>query len=401
MVVPVVCVAVLAAGYLLKAQCLAGFDGRQYQTLCYNDLQPLFAQRGLASLAFPYVDGRLAGTRLIGGALEYPVLTGLFMWAIAQLASDVNSYLWMSALALAPFGVLTAYLLAGLSGWRALLWGAAPSLALYAFHNWELLVVAATVLGIRDWRAGRTRPAAAWFGVGAALKLYPLLFLAPLVLESLLQGKRRLAAQGILVGVGSVALINLPFALVAREGWLASFGFHARRSADFNSWWHWAFPSRPLGLSLPPVALSHLNLLSAGLVAVTLLVALYAGFLRHRRDGAFPFLQVCAAALAGFLLWNKVHSPQYALWLLPFFALTGVHVAWWAAYTLVDLLVYVGIFRWFYDVFYRHVDFTLAKRALLAGVWGRALLLAVLVGVFLKARNVTRATEPEATTTAQ
>ncbi len=395
------CAAVLLAGFLLKAQCLEGFDGRQYERLCYNDIQPLFANRALDSLTFPYVDGRLEGVRLIGGALEYPVLTGLFMWATAQLAQDVNGYLWISAVALAPFGVLTAYLLAGMTGWRALLWGAAPSLVLYEFHNWELLVVAATVLGISSWREDKTPAAAGWFGVGIALKLYPLLFLGPLVLEALLHGKRRRAAQVALVGVGSVALINLPFALAGTEGWLASFGFHARRSADFNSWWHWAFPSSPPGLSLPRLDLGFLNLLSGGLVALTFLVALYVGVRRHRREGAFPFLQVCAAALAGFLLWNKVHSPQYALWLLPFFALTRVPVAWWAAYALVDLLVYVGIFRWFYDLLYRQVDFTLAKRALIAGVWTRTLLLAVLIGVFLRAKAVTRATEVKPASAAQ
>jgi hypothetical protein len=49
-------------------------------------------------------------------------------------------------------------------------------------------------------------------------------------------------------------------------------------------------------------------------------------------------------------------------------------------------MVYVGVFRWFYDLSYRGEDFTLAKKVMIAGVWGRALLLALLVLVFLKSR---------------
>jgi hypothetical protein len=108
--------------------------------------------------------------------------------------------------------------------------------------------------------------------------------------------------------------------------------------------------------------------------------------LRARSDGHFPFLQVSGAMLAAFLLWNKVHSPQYALWILPFFVLLEVSLGWWLAYAVADLMVYVGIFRWFYDFVYRGVDFTWAKRLLIVGVWSRALLLILLFAVFLYAR---------------
>jgi hypothetical protein len=54
---------------------------------------------------------------------------------------------------------------------------------------------------------------------------------------------------------------------------------------------------------------------------------------------------------------------------------------------VVDLMVYVGVFRWFYDFLYRNEDFTLAKKMMISGVWGRAVLLALLVLVFLRARS--------------
>jgi hypothetical protein len=114
--------------------------------------------------------------------------------------------------------------------------------------------------------------------------------------------------------------------------------------------------------------------------------ALAFGWWRGRREEVYPFLAVCGALLAAFLLWNKVHSPQFTLWILPFFALLRVNVVWWALYTVADAATYYGVFQWFYDQS-QGGDFTAAKKAMIGGVWGRAVLLLVLFGVFLRARG--------------
>ncbi len=130
--------------------------------------------------------------------------------------------------------------------------------------------------------------------------------------------------------------------------------------------------------------------LAAALTLYVLAGVLVAGWSRGARDRSYPVLQTCAALLAIFLLWSKVHSPQYALWILPFFVLVKVHPLWWAAYSLIDSIFYVGIFRWFYDTFQLGLEeMTTAKQAMLAGIWGRAGLLLVLYVVFLLAREAT------------
>lgn len=390
-----VCAVVLVAGYALKAQCsYIEWDGAQFGRLCYNDIQPLYGVRGIASGVFPYLHGDLEGTQLRNGAIEYPVLTGLFMWVTGRLASDWRSYLGVSALLLAPFALVTAYLLARMVGARALLWGAAPALGLYAFHNWDLLVVAFSVAGMWLWYRQKPVWAGVCFGVGAAFKLYPILFLIPLVLERWSAGDRRGALYAGAAGGGVAALINLPFAMLNFSGWWATYKFHELRTADFNTFWHWGFGS----LASDP---SLLNAVTGGLTAAFLLIAVVLGLRRSNQEGQFPFVQVCGALLAAFMLWGKVHSPQYALWILPFFALLRVGLAWWIAYSVADLLVYVGIFRWFYD-FAASQDLesmTLAKGVLIVGVWGRAALLLALFFVFLSARSslLTRQPVEEAT----
>ena len=91
--------------------------------------------------------------------------------------------------------------------------------------------------------------------------------------------------------------------------------------------------------------------------------------------------------LCGFLLLHKVHSPQYTLWLLPFFVLLYVPWGWVGAYLLADLTMGIGIFRWLY-AFNSGADLGIgagfASQAVAIGVWGRAALLVVLFVLFLR-----------------
>ena len=69
-----------------------------------------------------------------------------------------------------------------------------------------------------------------------------------------------------------------------------------------------------------------------------------------------------------------MHSPQYVLWLLPFFVLLRISVWWWAAYSRRRPTVYVGVFRWFYDFGFTNdvAAASFPKTMLIGGVWLRA-----------------------------
>jgi hypothetical protein len=121
-------------------------------------------------------------------------------------------------------------------------------------------------------------------------------------------------------------------------------------------------------------------------VLLSFAIAASAGWWRWRRDGVYPWVAVSAAMLCGFLLLHKVHSPQYTLWLLPFFVLLQVPWRWVVAYLAADLIMGIGFFRWFY--WYKAgrssgIFEGFSAQAVALGVWGRAVLLVVLFVVFL------------------
>jgi uncharacterized membrane protein len=403
----------LLLGYANKARCtgpmydeagrsVPDYDVRIDRDVCYSDIQHLWLGRDIDQHVFPYLSGSITPEgQLVGGTVEYPVLTGVLIWAGAVFAENDGAFLLGSALLMAPFGLATAYLLGRLTRWRALIWALGPPVVLYAFHNWDLPVVACAAgavyvmhRGLPGWTvAERGTVAAVLLGLGFALKLYPGAFLLPLALYVLTAPGpgRALDWRGALrvpvAALATVVLVNLPFAVAGYEGWRASFTFQQLRKVDIttNSIWYWGFRphSDPDNVGFQQT----MDWLSPSLVLLSFAVAAAVGWWRWRRCGVYPWIGVSAAMLCGFLLLHKVHSPQYTLWLLPFFVLVRVPWGLVAGYLLADLAMGIGIFRWFYwskAGVGTEIVSGFAAQAVAIGVWGRAALLVVLFVVFLR-----------------
>ena len=71
-------------------------------------------------------------------------------------------------------------------------------------HNWDLLAVTASVAGVYLWWSGRPRLAALAFAIGGGFKLYPALFIVPLVCDRLVRRRTREAVEVGAVGGGSL-----------------------------------------------------------------------------------------------------------------------------------------------------------------------------------------------------
>lgn len=171
----------LVLGHALKAPCVSGewSDNRQYTRLCYSDNVHQLATEQLGQGRLPYLDACVDAP---GECDEYPVLT---MWAMRSAAwisgSSTTGYFYSSAIMLWIAAFVIALCLYLLVGDRVLYFALAPSLALYATMNWDLLAVAFATAGTFAYLRRKDGWSGVLLGLGAATKVFPLLLVIPFV----------------------------------------------------------------------------------------------------------------------------------------------------------------------------------------------------------------------------
>jgi uncharacterized membrane protein len=175
-------------------------------------------------------------------------------------------------------------------------------------------------------------------GLGGAAKVYPLLLLIPFAAQRIGERDRR----GLIRLLGGAAIawvaVNLPFALAAPEGWATFFRFNAERPAEYDSVWRVLCAA---GACVPTAAVNVLG------VAIALAGAAMVWRWKVARDPDTPAWTIAFPLLAMFLLVNKIWSPQYVLWLLPWFALVARSPRPYLAEQASEALVYAARFSYF------------------------------------------------------
>jgi uncharacterized membrane protein len=299
---------------------------------------------------------------------------------------------WLILTGCAVIAVVATAKLAGRRVWDAALFALAPGLLLHATTNWDLVAVAIAGLGLLAWARSRPVVAGVLLGLATATKLYPILFLVPLFFLCLRAGKVRTwavaAAMTVVAAVGVTAPVYLtapyfadkggqlvkvldspldrigseglgalkpkvttPDGLTAVNSVYRFFELNKTRGADWDSLYHqaqhlrtsngafkdlrntvadWYTDTGPVPTKLNRWVAVLVLLVLAGVGSLTLAAS---------RRPRVP--QVLFLTLAGFLLVNKVDSPQYVVWLLPLAALANPRwrpfLAWQAAEVLVLL----------------------------------------------------------------
>jgi len=366
------------------------------RTACYNDIQAIWFGRGLALHLPPYSGGYDAVTgTLTPGTVEYPTLSGLFIWATAAFANSDIVFLIITSVLLGLAAVATTILLARIAGKRVWLWAAAPALILYTAYNWDILPVLCSVAAFTlvlgrensDITAKRLISAGILLGVGGGLKLYPLLFVVPLVIWILLdadlghrsrQWRVRSAIATFGAAAGVVVLSNVPFMIVNFTGWLAAFQFQSIRAIDASTMSIWYWGLRPF-VDTGSESVQHGMMLASTVCTALGILAVIAVAVRSGlRRSHVSWLALCAVLLCIYLLFNKVHSPQYILWLLPFFVLLDIRIRWVLAYYVADLLAFIGWYRWnFYAASGNAERADIAMTVLTVGIAVRIVLLVI------------------------
>jgi uncharacterized membrane protein len=327
-------------GFWMKHPCSdhAWVKNYQYTRLCYSDVYALYFSEGINEHKVPYVDKDV----------EYPVVIGGLMWVAGEASDNASDFYAVTSVMLLVCAVAAAVLTARTAGkrrpWDAMLFALAPGLLLHGTTNWDLAAVALAAAAMYAWSRRQPEIAGIWLGLAVATKLYPVMFLAGLFFLCL--RARRLGDwfRAAFVTGATVLLVYAPIVLasgtftfdgcdgtVRQAAWLKFFTLNRCRGADWDSL-VFAF-GKITGRS---IAVPRLNLIT-GIATVTVVALVGTLTLTAPRRPRVP--QVLFLLIAGFLLVNKVNSPQYTLWLIPLAALArprwGAFLAWQGAEFLV------------------------------------------------------------------
>jgi len=339
-----------AVGIGMREPCFnsawTGAGNQQYTHLCYTDIPFMYQGRGFSQNQVAYYSTNP------NDYLEYPVITGAAMETAALLSKHIpgnanNQGRWFFVFTtwfLLAFAAIAVVALIGISGprpWDAAMFALAPGLMLTGSINWDLIAVGLAAVALFAWARNRPIVAGIFIGLGTAAKLYPALLLVALVLLCWRAGKMKQWALAMAGAAGGWLAVNLPFMIQNWHSWTYFYTFNENRGADWGSLWLFLEYS-PLHMSFSP---SDINVLFAVLLAGSCVaIGLVAWLARVRPRLA----QVAFLAASAFILFNKVYSPQYVLWLIPLAVLARPRWRDFLIWQACEVVYYVAI--WFYLV---------------------------------------------------
>ena len=289
----------------------------QYVHACYSDLPSLFGDRELNKHKWAY-----AGTEK---AVEYPVITGLVMYATALItpsnSSSATNYFLINAFLIALLFIFMVVLIAHIKPNYWYLLPVAPAMIASLYINWDLWAITSMLIAIYWFDKEKYKWSALALGISISTKFMPLFLLLPIFLILWRKNRIREIAQYSGIVIASWLAINLPVALTTPQGWWRFYDLNLSRGADWGSPW--------LAFSILGINLANLNYLTflALLAGLTIITLIFFEF------SITPTLaQMSFILLAVVMIVSKVYSPQYVLWLTPLAILglnkKSVHAFW-------------------------------------------------------------------------
>jgi uncharacterized membrane protein len=349
-------------GFWQKSPCRVHPWTEQYQYTrgCYSDVFALYFAERLNDGATPYLDHPVEYPVVIGGLMQLGA-SAVEVFPEDQRPRRFYDLTWAILTGFAVVVTLTTARLAGRRPWDAAMFAAAPLLVLVGTINWDLAAMGLAGLALVQWSRRRPLAAGLLLGAATATKLYPVLFLLPLLALCWRAGRVRLWAVTAVACVAAAFALSLPVYLTSPsfaevggrqtqvatspldrlgEQGLAALSPHVStttpagmpvvgvngayrfvelnrlRKADWGSLWYALERARgePLDRAVPGQPPAVLN----ALVAVLFVGALVGIVVLALRAPCRPrLMSLLFLTVLVFLLTSKVWSPQFSLWLLP------------------------------------------------------------------------------------
>ena len=301
----------------------------QYIHACYSDLPSLFGERGMVDNTWPYASDT--------NAVEYPVLTGLVMYATSFVAHSPISYFNFNALLLALLFIFVIFIVRKIQPEFTYLVPVAPAMIASLYINWDLWAIATMMLAIYWFDQKAYLYSSIALAVSISTKFLPVFLLLPIIFILWRSNQIREMFKYAATTFGMWLAINLPFALTTPTGWWRFYKLNLSREADWGSLWL-AFSQLGLGLA-------NLNYLAVLLLLIGL--TSFVIFLFEVKNTP-TLASVAFIVLAIVMIASKVYSPQYVLWLTPLavIALTNkkdLHAFW--IWQIAETLYHVAIWQ--------------------------------------------------------
>lgn len=301
----------------------------QYIHACYSDLPSLFGERGMVDNKWPYASDT--------NSVEYPVLTGLVMYATSFVAHSPISYFNFNAFLLALLFIGVVFIVYRIKPEFTYLLPLAPAMIASLYINWDLWAIATMMLGIYWFDRKAYLYSSLALAISISTKFLPVFLLLPILFILWRSNQIRELVEYALTTAALWLAINLPFALTTPTGWWRFYKLNLEREADWGSLW---------------LAFNHLGLGLANLNYLTILLLLigltsFVIFLFEVKNTP-TLASVAFIVLAIVMIASKVYSPQYVLWLTPLavIALTNkkdLHAFW--IWQIAETLYHVAIWQ--------------------------------------------------------
>ncbi|WP_188189039.1 glycosyltransferase family 87 protein [Nonomuraea sp. SYSU D8015] len=372
--------------YVVRLPCRTGGWNDQvstYTNFCYTDIYPLYFDRQLATQNPYFADVPF------DKQVEYPVVLGEVMQVISWIARALEAdrvaqavrFYDLTVILLGICLVIGVLLMAAVAGptrrWDALWYAISPAVVLAAYINWDLVAGALSMGMLLAWARHRQVLAGVLLGLAIATKFYPLMFAGALFLLTLRTGRWR----PFLVTIGSAAatwiVVNAPFMIFAWEGWRRFYVFSAERGVDWGS--PWLFFQNKGWPILGEWDVSTLGMVSLGALCLGIAVLTLAAPRRPR------LAQICFLALAAFMMTNKVWSPQFVLWLVPFAVLARPNWKPLALWQLAEVWYFAAI--WLYllaQAPWDRDDLGIGDDTYFTAVWGRIITIGIMMAFVVR-----------------
>ncbi|MCL5004190.1 MAG: hypothetical protein M1352_02880 [Patescibacteria group bacterium] len=289
--------------------------------------------------------------------VEYPVVVGIWGTFLAYLSRNAFWFFFLNGAVLCFFSAISIFLARDIFSVTfgreiSLLKFLTPSVWLFTFYNWDALAVFFLLASLYCFVKGRVFFGTLISTLGFWTKIFPIFSLAAELWSLFLKKKPFFIVFSLIIFLALGVTLNVRYAFLNPKGWSVFFDFSAQRPPNIDSVWTapYLVADKLFGVASPVKGYFGrvINYASFALVVLSFLVYFILKLIRR----VPPDLVLDTAFMVGsFVLFSKVYSPQYNLWLIPLFIISGLNYRKILVFDFLNAIVTWGVFQYFREVF--------------------------------------------------